>query len=161
MKILFTVFISVFLFSGATLKDVRESFQSAEKTKEGAKAFNQLMATDLDLNKDLKIAYYGASETLLAKHGGSIAERVGIFKSGKGYIEIAVKNSPSNVEIRLVRLMIQFNAPSILGYHSDIEKDKEFIIKHFNSVSPDLKAYIKKIAKDTDVFKPEEKLSLK
>ena len=161
MKVIFTLLISAFLLNGSAIQEVREAFRNAEKTKEDARAFNQLMATELNIEKYLKVAYYGASETLVAKHSGTISERVAIFKSGKNYIEIAVKNSPSNVEIRLVRLMIQYNAPSILGYHSDIDKDKEFIIKHLNSTSSDLKAYIKKIAKETDVFNSEEKLRLK
>lgn len=161
MKILISVVLGVFLFSGPTLEKVREAFRKAEETMEDAKAFNKLMSKKLDIDENLKIAYYGASETMMAKHGGSISERVALFKSGKGYIEIAIKNSPSNVEIRLVRLMIQHNAPSILGYHSNIEEDKAFIIKHFQSVPTDLKNYMKKIARDTDVFSSEEKLSLK
>ena len=161
MKVIATILFSFLLLNGSTIKQVREAFQGAEKTLENAKAFNQLMSKKLDIDDNLKIAYYGASETMMAKHGGSIAERVALFKSGKKYIEIAVKNSPSNIEIRLVRLMIQHNAPSILGYHSDIEKDKAFIIKHFHSASTGLKAYIKSIAKGTDVFSSDEKLRLK
>lgn len=161
MKILFTLLISVFILNGGTtLKDVREAFRVAEKTKDDAAAFNKLMSNKLDIDENLKIAYYGASETMLAKHGTSISESVGLFKSGKGYIEIAVKNSPSNVEIRLVRLMIQHNAPSILGYHSDIDEDKAFIIDHFNSISTSLKAYIKRIARETDVFTADQKAIL-
>jgi hypothetical protein len=30
--------------------------------------------------------------------------------------------------------MIQENAPGILGYNDDLEKDKGFIIAHFNSI---------------------------
>lgn len=161
MKVLLTISLSVFLFSVSTLKEVREAFRNAENTMEDATLFNKLMSKKLDIDENLRIAYYGASETMLAKHGGSISERVALFKSGKRYIEIAIKNSPSDVEIHLVRLMIQHNAPSILGYHSDISEDKEFIIKHFNNVTPDLKAYINRIAKETDVFTSEEKSRLK
>lgn len=161
MKIILTLLLSAFLFNGSTLKEVRSAFRDAENTMEEATTFNQLMSKDLDIDSNLKTAYYGASEAMMAKHGGSISQRISLFKSGKGYIETAIKNSPSNVEIRLVRLMVQYNAPSILGYYSAIDTDKKFIIEHFHSVTSSLKNYIKEIAKNTDIFTVEEKSRLK
>lgn len=161
MKIILTILISAFLYNGPTLEKVRKEFQNAHTTAEDATSFNHLMHEDLDINKNIKLAYLGASETILGQFGGSISERISIFKIGKSHIEQAVANSPTDVEIRLVRLMIQYNAPSILGYHNHIYTDKEFIINNFHNQAPDLKTYIRDIAKNTEVFNPEEKSRLK
>src|SRR5699024_11238863 len=56
-------------------------------------------------------------------------------KAGKNHIEDAVKADKENIEIRLVRLIIQENTPKIAGYKENIKEDKEFIIKHFKSRS--------------------------
>lgn len=161
MKSFVILLVSILLSGGPSLQEVRNAFQEAEKSKEGAESFNTLIQKDISIDRHLKMAYFGASETLIAKHGGSIQTRVRLFNSGKAHIENAVAANPSNLEIRLVRLMIQYNAPAILGYRSNIEMDKNFIIKNFQKAAPDLKKYIRDIARDTNVFEPEERALLK
>ena len=56
------------------------------------------------------------------------------FKKGKGNIEQAIKIEPDNVELRFIRLSIQKNIPSFLGYKSNIDEDIEFIKKNRNQI---------------------------
>lgn len=161
MKSFLILLVPFFLAAPSSINDVREAFQNAENSKEFAEEFHELIKKELHLNKNVKKAYLGASMTLLAKHDGSIQERVKMFNAGKEHIEKAVEEEPHNLEIRIVRLLIQYNAPAILGYRANIEMDKEFILENFSKASPDLKKYIQDIAKETKVFSPEEKALLK
>ncbi|NJB71749.1 hypothetical protein GGR42_002211 [Saonia flava] len=57
------------------------------------------------------------------------------FKLGKNQLEEFIKNNPSDIEGRYVRVMTQANIPSILGYKDHMEGDVLFIknnIKHSN-----------------------------
>lgn len=93
-----------------------------------------------EMIKDLKplqtnnvcIAYLGGYQTIWAKHVFNPFTKLKTFNEGKRNIEKSIKNEPQNPELRLVRLSVQKNAPSFLGYTNDIQKDELFIKRHFN-----------------------------
>ena len=58
------------------------------------------------------------------------------FKAGKVKLESAIEKDSANTEYRFLRLMIQENAPKILGYHTALEKDNLYIRKNFKTLSP-------------------------
>ena len=124
MKIAMLSLLMLFILPSQGLEDIRLSFQKANLNEENAIVFNEMMKQDLSIEKDLHTAYLGASETLLAKFGSSAGEKLKAFKAGKANIEQAVTNKPKNVEIRLIRLIIQNNAPAMLRYSGEMEEDK-------------------------------------
>lgn len=93
-----------------------------------------------EMIKDLKpmqtdnvyMAYLGGYQTIWANHVSNPFKKLKTFNEGKRNIEKSIKNDPQNPELRLVRLSVQKNAPSFLGYRNDIEKDELFIKSHFN-----------------------------
>lgn len=94
--------------------------------------------------KPVLLAYKGAVLTLKAKFSKKKSEKKEFFKEGVGFIESAVSADGSNIEIRYIRLSVQENSPRFLGYHKNMEEDKKFILKHFNSISSvELKDIIK------------------
>ncbi len=155
--LILTFFISTFSFAQNDLEKTREAFRLASKTEEQAEKFNNLMkAEDLDLEENLHKVYLGASEATLAKFHALGEGKIKSAKAGKKHIEEAVKADKENLEIRLVRLIIQENTPKIAGYKENIEEDKEFIIKHFKSTSTDIQHYIKKVIEETEIFNEKE-----
>jgi len=71
------------------------------------------------------------------------------FNSGKQNIDAALGLDPENVEIRFIRLSVQKNAPSFLGYNSNIKEDSDFIKKHRHLVtSVVLQKHIASVLKD-------------
>lgn len=52
-----------------------------------------------------------------------------VFNTNKSKLEELISKNPNNVHLRYVRLVIQENTPSVLGYTSSIEKDKQFLKK--------------------------------
>lgn len=75
----------------------------------------------------LHLGYLGYLQTIWANHVLNPVSKLSTFKEGKQNIEQAIKNDPENVELRFIRLSVQKNAPSFLGYRSDIEQDINFI----------------------------------
>lgn len=96
---------------------------------------NQIVIAD-KLSLPEKEAYAGA---LLMKKAGLLKDKkkqLKLFKEGKTKLEHAITNNSGNCEFRLLRLIIQENAPQVLGYNKQINEDSTFITAKFNTLSP-------------------------
>lgn len=100
-----------------------------------------------------KNAFLGAMIMRKAGIGGNPATKLKLFKQGHILLEAAIKQDPNNAEFRFLRLIIQENAPGILGYKSDEEKDSEFIRKSYKSLPEDLQKTIANYNKKSKVLK--------
>lgn len=85
-------------------------------------------------NSATHLGYLGGLQTIRAKHVFSPISKLNTYKEGKKNIEKAIKKEPENVEIRFIRLSVQKNAPSFLGYKSNIKEDTEFIRKNRHQI---------------------------
>src|SRR5690606_25816949 len=127
MKYLFfIIFFASFISNAQDLKEIRAEYPIAVENAETA---NKLAADLLKVNatKPILVAYNGAVSTLKAKFAKEKNEKKEFFKEGVSLIESAVTAEPSNIEIRYIRLSVQENSPKFLGYHKNIEQDKEFV----------------------------------
>ena len=102
---------------------------------------------------DVKNAFLGAMTMRKAGIGGNPASKLKLFKQGHKMLEAAIKQDPDNAEYRFLRLMIQENAPGILGYKNDEEKDSAFIRKSYKSLPEDLQKTIADYNKKSKVLK--------
>ena len=94
------------------------------------KALCKKMILALEETKDnsaTHLGYLGGLQTIWANHVFSPMSKLNTFNKGKKNIEQAIKKEPNNVELRFIRLSVQKNAPSFLGYHSNIKEDIGFI----------------------------------
>jgi hypothetical protein len=121
----------------------REKFYpvfSHEKSEEIGSLITQLQ-TDIKDAQDK--AYLG---TLLMKKAGierSLKKKLDLFKEGHKLLEAAIMAEPNNAEFHFLRLTIQENAPSILGYKHNIQEDKKKVIDEYNRLDPIVKKYIR------------------
>ena len=106
--------------------EIRNAYREATKSEENAKTFYQHVKDVSESDAAVMMAYKGAGKTLLARYA-PLLDRKEKIKDGIGWIENAVKKSPNDVEIRLIRLSIQENLPKLFKYNDDIESDKKFI----------------------------------
>lgn len=100
-----------------------------------------------------KEAYEGA---LLMRKSGLLKDKkqqLSLFKEGKIKLEAAIKQSAENCEYRLLRLMMQENAPPVLGYNKQIKEDSEFVAAKFSSLGPQLQAIAKDYSKHSKNLK--------
>ncbi|WP_336665093.1 hypothetical protein [Elizabethkingia meningoseptica] len=94
------------------------------------------------------LAYLGGFQTIWAKHASNPISKLKIFNRGKKNIESAIKMQPDNIEIRFIRLSVQKNAPSFLGYNKNIKEDQLFIENNRREIrSPVLLKNIDKLLK--------------
>jgi hypothetical protein len=102
---------------------------------------------------DVKNAFLGAITMRRAGIGGHPVSKLSLFKKGHKLLEAAIKQDPNNTEFRFLRLMIQENAPGILGYKIDEEKDCEFIRKSYKALPEDLQKTIADYNKTSKILK--------
>lgn len=135
-----------------TLEEVRVSFARSNDSEVKAEEFLELTQQSLGANKAVFEAYHGAALVLKASHC-SIFYKLSNFKKGKQFIEQAVLKDPKDLEIRMIRLAIQVNVPSILGYNKEIDEDKSYILKYTKiEANPAKKAYLEGFIKDSGIF---------
>ncbi|RDI14558.1 hypothetical protein DEU42_102255 [Flavobacterium sp. AG291] len=106
------------------LEDIRYNYSQAATNKLLCKEMIYKLRND---REPIRIAYLGAFQTIWAKHTLNPFEKLKTFKEGKANIEESVAQSPSDTEIRFIRLSVQLNAPKFLGYSNNIEEDKKII----------------------------------
>ncbi len=116
------------------------------------------LALDLVNNSALKERFAYSGALLMRKAGivGSPKEKLDLFKQGRRKLETEIEKEKDNAEYRFLRLMIQENAPSILGYKNDIKEDKGFLISHYKSLDPAVKTAILNYCQNSHILTKED-----
>ncbi len=95
------------------------------------------------------LGYHAAVTMTMAKHCYLPTSKLSYFKKGKVMLEAAIRKSPSSAELKFIRLAIQCNIPSMLGYAQNISADKNELIQYLKSntasADTDLKTRVKKL----------------
>lgn len=160
--IVFIVFFISMASIAQDLNEIRSEYPKAVQNAETTMKLDGELAKVNSSNKAVLLAYKGAVSTVKAKFATKKSEKKDFFKEGVSIIESAVKAESSNIEIRYIRMSVQENSPKFLGYHKNIEEDKEFILKNYASISSaELKQIVKDFVKNSDNFSENEKHRLK
>jgi hypothetical protein len=107
------------------LEEVRRNYAKAVEDKELCR--QMIEQFEKKTENAIEQAYLGGFQAIWAKHAVNPLKKLASFNNGRQAIEAAVEKEPFNVEIRCIRLSVQNNAPSILGYTGNIEEDRDFI----------------------------------
>lgn len=137
-KMLVFLFITCFTQIGLSAQSIdidylRKNYENAVSNKE----LCSNMIADLKAKKDnnVYLAYLGGLQTIWANHTMNPIAKLGTFNEGKRNLEKAVEMASDNIEIRFIRLSVQKNAPTFLGYYQQIEMDEAFINRNKDSVT--------------------------
>ncbi len=149
----FIALLSVSSFCGNELDSFRKSFQKVEN-KVSAESFLKSEINSNDLKEKITIiAYKGVCKMMMAQYVSNPISKYSWFNEGKDMLEQSIKMN-RNVENIHLRLMVQMNAPSFLGYSNQIERDVSYIKKNLekSSVSEETKMMIvtNLVANDTE-----------
>lgn len=135
-------------FDGNILNDARANYNKLASDR----FLCEKMIFELEKTKNnsaAHLAYLGGAQTVWANHVVNPISKLNTFNKGKKNIESAIAKEPENVELRFIRLSIQKNAPSFLGYKSNVKEDTELIKKKYQQVnSTILKKNIEALLKD-------------
>lgn len=107
------------------LERIRTNYKKAVSDKKLCLLMIQELSADP--KNSLQLSYLGAFQTIWATHVSNPISKLRTFNRGKKKIDQAAMSEPGNVEIRLLRLSVQTNSPSFLGYKNNIDEDKKFI----------------------------------
>ena len=100
--------------------------------------------------------YVGAVNIAMSKHSPLLDKR-NYLKTGTGLLESAIKEKPNTLELLFLRMTIQINLPSFLGYDDNIESDKKFVLENYSSAPDPLRQRIINFINKSDYFSSEEK----
>jgi len=143
------------------LETLRLAYKDAGQDDSKIEVFENLVKDITTEDNPVLVGYKGAALTLKAKLEKTIKEKKDVFVQGKEVIEYAIQKDPESIELRFIRLGIQENTPKLLKYKENIEEDKNYILKNYNSISSkDLKRHITDYIKQSKAFSETEKQSL-
>jgi hypothetical protein len=131
------------------LEQVRALFFIANKDESANKMLLKLTKSSTAETNSTFYGYNAAGTILMANHTSWPNEKLSYFNQGKANLEKVIKEDPTNVELRYIRYNIQKNAPSFLGYTTNLKEDKSYIIKHIDQTNwpNEFKAKVKKSVK--------------
>jgi hypothetical protein len=162
MKILFYFIIcSSFIFK-LNIGEIRKLYPAASSSESNATVLaSKLAGISLPNKNKTLVAYKGASIVILAKFKKKVKDKVAQLKEGAKLIELAIASEPNNIEIRMIRLSIQENVPSMVNYRKNKKEDKMFLLSHYKDSVGALSTYIKNFILQSKSFSSEEKGNIK
>jgi len=115
----------------------------ADATLDEISARQLIEITEDEMDIAVIKGYCGAGKILMARYYFNPYTKYSSFKKGVGLLEEAIQADPTNAELRFLRLSIQNNAPSFLGYHKQAKQDKLFLYDNITALKDEeLKAII-------------------
>lgn len=156
MKILYvlvTIFFSNATSTSISVENIRNAYKVCDQSKENADKFFELTQKALQNEGAIYQGYFGAALALKASFSWNPISKMSYFNKAKKTIDAAIQSEPNNIELRMIRSSIQSNVPKILGYHKNIEEDRDFILRNIENVTAKaLKEYIEGYIEYSDVF---------
>ena len=116
----------------ADMAKVRDLFAKISIDQTSCKSLISLTKSYSLSNEPLLYAYYAAAEMALANHTSWPSAKLAHFNSGKSKLEAAIKKYPNDAEMRYIRYCVQQGCPFFLGYSSDKQADKKFVLDHID-----------------------------
>ncbi|WP_140938429.1 hypothetical protein [Sphingobacterium lumbrici] len=137
------------------LNDVRRDFNKGVKNEDLCEKYHKILEKEADT--PIEKGYGAAFHMFMAKHTSNPIKKMSYFNGGKKLLEKQIANNPNNIELRFIRLCIQYYVPGYLGYNSNIEEDKIFVMHNLYKMSDEnTKDIIYNYLKGAKMYKEEE-----
>ena len=134
--------IGIFFFSTALLVDAqsieldgaRKAFHKAVMDEAESQSFHTYML-EIENPTPVVAAYQAVSEAMLARVLWNPFSKLAQVRKYQEEMENAVAEDPQDIEIRFLRLAIEFNLPAFLGMSEHVEEDVDMILSNMASAS--------------------------
>ncbi len=120
--------------SAQSLNEIRSEFHAVVLNPDDSRDFHNFLK-DIENPTSTVKAYQAVSEALLAQVVWNPFNKLKQVVKYDKQIEAAVEEDPQNIEIRFLRLAIEYNLPSFLGMSTHMEEDVAMIVSDLSSVS--------------------------
>ena len=117
-----------------TLMEVRNFYQQAAVNHEACSNLISRLSNKTDLPESVHLGYKGSATMMKARYGLNPFTKLSNFINGKKMLEKAISMDTNNAELRYLRFTIQTNAPSFLGYRSNLNTDKKFLVASLHKI---------------------------
>lgn len=145
-----------------SINSVRDMYQQAAVKEELCKKLVTLLEPYNEKNNVLLAGYKGCTTMLMAKYYFNPFSKLSNFIRGRNLLERSIDADKQNIELRFLRFAVQTNVPFFLGYKSDINKDKVFLLYYYQNISDvQLKHWLVTFLKSSDSLTATEKQNLK
>ncbi len=121
--------------SQANLDEVRKIFYEVAAKKVSPAVLK--IATAQSLHDPIMRGYHGAATCMTAEDTDMPLAKLSRFNRGKQMLEEAIQNAPNNPDLIFLRYSIQRSAPSFLGYDSNLNKDRKFLLNALPGIEPE------------------------
>ncbi len=162
MIVLKQYLVTAFIFVVSTVKAQGIDLNSIRKDLSQAVKSESVCEKNLDWLADNASSvsakgYAAIYRMMMANHTSNPLRKMSHFKAGKKELEELISQNANHTELRFIRLVVQAHAPKILGYHHEIEKDKDFLVANLSKIS-DQKTHelLYKHLKGANLFTSEE-----
>lgn len=123
MKLLLILLFTYSISYGSSIEEVRQNFwqvESIEKT--------EFYIDQLESEKSIEgQGYLAGMYFMKSRYAGFPLTKMKYFKKGKNLLDELIVTNPENIELRYLRLIMQYQIPEFLGYHENKESDFLYI----------------------------------
>ncbi len=152
--------------SANNYEDVRDRYFEALRNTDIALALYEEDYENMQEKDALLLAYKGALEAVLTKTTWNVFKKMNYLRQSSSTLNKAISLDPKNVEVRFLRMAVQCEIPSYLGYSENIEEDRKYILHHiadfnFEKLDPKIQCEIMKFFTNCDRFNKSEIFVLK
>jgi len=143
--------LTIFVFVSTTcfcqekeLIELRSYFKNTKGVHEIKKIIN---ISKKKMDDPVVLAYNYTGKLMLLDYSNNPFEKYKVFKTKTKQIDSIISVNQKNIEIRLLRYVLQKNSPNFLKYNTNLSSDLKFIKSHLYKENENLKLYIKSLLK--------------
>ncbi|MEQ8908429.1 MAG: hypothetical protein RIC95_04500 [Vicingaceae bacterium] len=128
--LLLTICLSLSIVSFSNpIEELRQEYMKAlHDCDEAPEVYAKFLEVE---NPSAKIlAYRGALEAIMTRTTWNLFKKMSYLRKSEKSFEEAVRKDPNSVEIRFMRMAVQYEIPAYLGFSDDLDSDKVFVIKN-------------------------------
>tara|TARA_B100000902_G_scaffold395993_2_gene455859 strand:- start:56021 stop:56476 length:456 start_codon:yes stop_codon:yes gene_type:complete len=144
--IIFSLFINVNICNqSANIDEVRSVFLSCEGNIVSIQKLIDLTKNEL-VNETI-IVYNSTANLMILDFMYNPLKKYLSFNKYTKVIDSIIEMNPSNIEIRLLRYIIQKKSPEILSYNKNIFSDSLYVVKNMKGLEQNFLSYLKILIK--------------
>tara|TARA_Y100000766_G_scaffold188788_1_gene162232 strand:+ start:611 stop:1081 length:471 start_codon:yes stop_codon:yes gene_type:complete len=135
--IILLIFSLNFAFCSNSLKEIRDLYYKVNLEEKELKDFENYLLNNVKITNPELEGYKAVLWFLKARDYYNPYKKYESFTKGKKELEFILKKYPNNIELHFLRLTIQDNLPSFLGYNNNISEDEKFIKEKVKEIKND------------------------
>jgi len=136
MSLIFSNSVSLKAEKHGDLCDLRHEYVQAVYDYSNAAKIYQKINTIKELSAK-EWAYKGALEAILTKTQRNLIDKISLLRKSHQSLNTAVNKNPNDIEIRFLRMAVQYEIPWYLGLSNNLKEDQRFIESNINQFNPE------------------------